>query len=465
LDGTLLLSDSLLESFCRLLRESPWTILLIPFWLVQGRANLKSQIARRIKFDVSSWPLNPEVLRFVQEAKQQGRKIVLATAADSRIAAAMQARLNLFDEILASDGTTNLSGKTKAIALVQRFGENRFDYVGNSSTDLPVWKVSRRAFVVAGCDGLARRVEKVAKVERVFAAHRAGPKDWIRALRIHQWAKNLLLLVPLLGAHKWTDPTRLVLALSGVAAFSLCASSVYLLNDLLDLESDRHHHSKRQRPFASGKIPILNGILIATFLLIGAAVIACSLGGKFAAIFGTYYFATLFYSLRLKQVELLDVLTLAGLYGMRVLAGGIVAHVLVSDWLMMFSLFIFLSLALAKRFTEIRIVRSASGQELKGRAYVVGDAELISSMGVGSGYLSVLVLAMYINHPTVTALYNHPQALWLACPLLLYWTSRVWLLAHRGVMHDDPILFALRDRQSWLVVGLLAVIGYIAGPK
>ncbi len=459
------MSDSLVESFCQLLKQAPWVIVLTPIWLLRGRANFKRQIARRVNLEVRSWPLNGEVLDFVQAAKKTGRKVVLATAADSQIAAAMQSRLDLFDEIISSDGIRSLSGQTKAAALEQRFGAKGFDYIGNSASDLPVWRVARSACVAGSENGLVVRVKNTTPVERVFATPRVSAMDWMRALRIHQWSKNFLLLIPVMSAHQWAEAGRLLPVILGMAAFSLCASSVYLLNDLLDLESDRHHHSKRQRPFASGKIPLVNGFCAAAVLLAISAVMACCLGWEFAAIFGAYYLTTLFYSLYLKQLELLDVFALASLYVIRVLAGGIAAAVPVSDWLMMFSLFVFTSLAFAKRFTEIRAVKNAADNKLKGRSYAVDDAELVSSMGVGSGYLSVLVLAMYINHPSVTSLYGRPQVLWLACPLLLYWISRVWLLAHRGTMHDDPILFALRDRVSWIVVILLGLIALAAGPK
>jgi len=465
LDGTLLLSDSLLESLCQLLKKSPWVIFLAPVWLLRGRANLKRQIARRVELDVGQWPLNAEVLDFVQAAKTQGRKVVLATAADSRIAAAIQERLNLFDEIISSDGATNLSGKTKAAALEQRFGAKKFDYIGNSASDLPVWQAAHSGCVAGNEDGLVARVKKSTPVERVFAPPRVSVMAWARALRIHQWSKNLLLLIPVMSAHQWTDPLRLWPVIFGMAAFSLCASSVYVLNDLLDLEADRHHHSKRHRPFASGKIPLATGLTMAPALLFLAAVVACCLGWKFAAVFGAYYVTTLLYSLRLKQIALLDVLALAGLYCVRILAGGVAADVPVTDWLIMFSLFVFLSLAFVKRFTEINVLQQAGDNQLRGRGYMGSDAELISTMGIGSGYLSVLVLAMYINNPLVTSLYRRPQELWLACPLLLYWISRVWLLAHRGSMHDDPILFALSDRLSWVVVLLLAIIGFAAGPR
>lgn len=437
----------------------------MPIWRLGGRAKLKRRMADSLQLNVQFWPLNTEVLAFVQEAKSRGRKVVLATAADSQIAAAMQSRLKLFDELVTSDGSTNLSGKIKAATLSQRFGAKNFDYIGNSRSDLPVWAEARLAYVVDTSNGMVQKAEKVARVERVFIVPPSGWQDWVRGLRLHQWSKNLLLIIPMLGAHKWTDPARMWLVMLGMAAFSLCASSVYLLNDLLDLESDRQHHSKQHRPLASGKISLLTGLITAPLLLLAAAALASNLGLRFAAILGAYYLMTVIYSLRLKQAELLDVLTLAGLYGIRVLAGGVVAEVMVSDWLMMFSLFVFLSLAFAKRFTELRMTGRLGETKLKGRAYAGDDTELVSSMGVSSGYLSVLVLAMYVSHPSVTALYLRPQLLWLACPVLLYWISRVWLLAHRGRMHNDPIVFALRDWQSWLVVALMAIIGFMAGPK
>ena len=465
LDGTLLRSDSLMETFCLLLKQKPFAALRAPFWLAGGRANLKRQIVERVQLNVSAWPLHPGLLDFLRAEKNRGRKLVLATAADQHIATAIQSRLNLFDEIIASDGQTNLAGKTKTDALIQKFGEKRFDYAGNSFTDLPVWAAANAAIVVSADKNLAARAAAVTKVAQVFTAPAPSLKDRAKALRVHQWSKNLLLLIPLMGAHKWMEPAKLIPVLIGIAVFSIGASSVYLLNDLLDLEADRHHHSKKFRPFASGKIPLLSGLLLAPLLLAVAVALSFLLGKTFAAVFGIYYLLTLLYSLRLKQVELLDVLVLAGLYGIRVLAGGVAADVPVSDWLLMFSLFAFLSLAFAKRFTELRLLRGQSDAKVKGRAYISGDTELVSSMGVGSGYLSVLVLAMYITHPSVTALYHQPQVLWLACPVLFYWISRVWLLAHRGHLNDDPILFALRDKQSWLVAALIGIIGFCAGPK
>jgi 4-hydroxybenzoate polyprenyltransferase len=465
LDGALLLSDSPLETFCQLLKQSPETLLRLPFWLARGRTYFQSQLAQRCQPAVENWPLDAEVVSFLEEEKRRGRTLVLVTTADRRVAAAIQDRLRLFDEFLSREDSPGLSGQAKADALGQRFGAKKFDYLGSSSKDLPVWQQAKTAYVAGGQAGVADRVAKAAKVERIFARPRATIIDWMRAIRMHQWIKNLLLLLPLLGAHQWTDASLWSRILPAMAAFSLCASSVYLLNDLLDLGADRQHPYKRYRPLASGKVSLLAGLIAAPVLLGLAVLLALTLGRNFALIFGLYYLLTLLYSLRLKQVELLDVLLLAGLYGIRIIAGGVAVSVQVTDWLLMFSMFVFLSLAFVKRHTELYHLGGQPDAKVKGRAYVNSDIELVSTMGVGTGYLSILVLAMYVSHPDVTALYHQPRLLWLACPVLFYWISRVWLLTHRGAMHADPILFALRDRQSWLVMALLALIGFIAGPK
>jgi len=463
LDGTLSPSDTLAESVCGVLKKSPLSAFLFPIWLLKGRAHLKGEFAKRFQPDAKLLPIHPEILEYARAQKQAGRKLVLVTAADRAIAEAVQKETGLFDEVIASDGTVNLSGKNKAAELESRFGAKGFDYIGNSHVDLPVWQAARVGHVVSSNASLIGMARKVATMDRVFDAPSASLKTWAHALRVHQWAKNLLLLVPLAGAHKWTDLSRAGSTLLGMMAFSICASSVYLLNDLLDLESDRHHPSKRFRPLASGAIPILHALALVPVLLVIATGLAAKLDGGFLAIFGLYYGLTLLYSFVIKQVGLLDVLVLAGLYAIRIQAGGYAARVPVSDWLLLFSIFVFLSLAFAKRYTELKGHRAAS-EQIKGRGYSRGDAELLSTMGVGSGYLSVLVLGLYVSNPAVIELYHRPRVLWLVCPVLLHWISRVWLLAHRGRMHDDPILFALRDPQSWLSALLIAIIGAFAGP-
>lgn len=445
-----------------LVKKQPGNIVRMPGWLLGGGDHFKSEILRRAERDGTAWQWNPEVVGFLRAAKKDGRKIVLVVP-DDRAAAAWQAPGPEFDEVVIDGAGSPGSGAARAANLEQRFGRKSFDYIGRDLADLPVWLAARNAYVSGGDEKQMARVKTAGPVERI-PAQRASVRDWMRALRAHQWSKNLLLLLPLLCAHQWADPVRFWPVILGLVAFSASASSAYIVNDLLDLEADRHHASKRHRPFASGKIALPAGFVAAPLLLAVATVLAALLGWKFMCVFGAYYFVTLFYSMRLKAVALVDVLALAALYGVRILAGGVAARVPVSDWLIMFSLFVFLSLAFAKRFTEIRALPEGAA-ELKGRGYRTGDGPLIGSMGVGSGYLSVLVLAMYITHPSVTSLYSHPQVLWLACPLLFYWVSRIWMLAHRGELPDDPVLFALHDRQSWLVAVLLLAVVFAAGPK
>jgi 4-hydroxybenzoate polyprenyltransferase len=467
LDGTLLQTDTLHEGALLLLKKQPLALLKIPIWLIGGRAALKREITRRIEFDIATLPVNEQFLEYLVNEHKSGRHIILVTAADERVAQAIAGRFEIFNGLLSSDGASNLSGEDKAAALSERFGRNQFDYAGNAPVDLPVWAAARRAIVVNAGPRTLREAKKVATVEAVFEA---SPKNRIvdvwRALRVHQWSKNFLLFIPLLGAHKWNDPQKVKSVVLAFVCFNLCASSVYILNDLLDLTSDRRHPSKRLRAFASGKVPISTGVFIAPLLLIAAFSLAVGfLPWAFVAIFAFYYVLTFSYSLRLKQIALIDVFVLASLYGLRILAGGFAGQVAVSDWLLVLSLFLFLSLAFVKRFTELGSARLRNRTEITGRGYSLGDDGGVSQMGVASGYIAVVILALYITNPLVTQLYLRPMNLLLACPLLLYWISRIWLLARRQELHEDPVVFAFTDRQSWLIgLGLILVV-FASGPR
>lgn len=465
LDGTLLQTDTLHESVLLLFKNKPLLLARIPGWLLVGRAHLKWEVSRCVGLDVSLLPVHAEFLEYLKSEHSGGRKLILVTAADASVGNAVAERFGFFNQVISSDGETNLSGRKKATALEQRFGNKNFDYAGNEQADLPVWAAARRAIVVAPNARTLRQARSQGNVEKIFERPGGIPRLMLRALRIHQWAKNLLLFIPLLGAHRWNDPAKLRTVLLAFAAFCLCASSVYLLNDLLDLEADRYHPTKRSRPFASGRLSLKWGVFGAPLFLIAGILLALLMSWEFAVTFALYYCLTLGYSLRFKQVAIVDVFVLTSLYGIRVLAGGYAAQVPVSDWLLVFSLFLFLSLAFAKRFTELKAVQQGNSEKLKGRGYQIGDEELVSSMGVGSGYLAVLVLALYITNPLVTQLYQRPSSLLLACPLMLYWISRVWFLAHRHLLHADPIVFALTDRQSWLICAVILLIGMAALPR
>ncbi len=452
LDGTLLRSDLLVESTLALLAQRPWLLFLLPFWLLRGKANLKRQVASRVTIDPAHLPYDERVVALLRAPP--GRTRVLCTASDEELVRPVADYLGCFETVIASDGERNLAGKHKGQALVDRFGERGFDYAGNASVDLSVWARANAALVVNAGKGLAAAAARQCPVQLHLPPQTGGLRTWLRALRVHQWLKNLLVFIPLLASHRMFDPAALVAAAAGFLAFGLCASGVYLLNDLLDLPSDRQHPRKRLRPFAAGTLPLLQGALLAPLLTLAGLVLAWWAEPKFAAVLAAYYALTLGYSLRLKRVVMLDVILLAALYTVRIIGGTVVIGATLSFWLLAFSMFIFLSLALLKRYVELSAMLADGKISAAGRGYAVDDLPLLQSLGAAAGYLAVLVLALYINSPESVTLYQHPQVLWLLCPLMLYWVSRTWVIAHRGGMDDDPVVFAATDRVSQ-VVGVL----------
>ena len=461
MDGTLVRTDLLFESTLALLKRNPLYLFALPFWLLGGRAHLKQRIAQRTNVDIPTLPWDPRVVELLQ-AERQRRPLVLCTASDHVLADAVAQHLGCFERVIASDGSRNLSGHRKAEAIVEAYGERGFDYAGNETRDLAIWAHARQAWVVNAGDGLAERAGKVSEIASVLPRERAGLRTWFKALRVHQWLKNVLVFVPLLAAHQFLQPAAVAQAIAAFIIFGVCASSVYVLNDLLDLGADRAHPRKRKRPFASGRLPLVAGIAIAPLLTIVAFVAAYLLNPRFALVLLGYYVLTLAYSLYLKRIAMLDVLVLAGLYTVRIIAGSAAIASGLSFWLLAFSMFLFLSLALVKRYTEVAAQPSNGQEQIKGRGYAASDAGLLATLGGASGYLSVLVLALYIDSTASAALYRHPQWLWLMCPLLLYWISRVWIIAHRGAMHDDPVVFAVTDNVSRAVLVLGALVALLA---
>lgn len=460
LDGTLVLGDTLHESLLILLRRNPLYLLLLPFWLLGGKAGFKRELARRAIPLPSDLLYNQALLEWLR-AQRGERELVLCTAADRLVADAVAEHLNLFDAVLASDGSSNLSGTGKANALIERYGERGFDYAGNDRIDLAVWCHANAAVVVNARAAVLSAARQVAAVEQVISpAQSLGLRPWLRALRLQQWAKNLLVFVPLLTAHLVFEPDAVTRALLAFLAFGLCASSVYVLNDLLDLAADRAHPSKYRRPFASAQLPVLAGLLLAPMLLAAAFAVACLLPQRFVLALAGYYMLTALYSFRLKRIAIIDVVTLATLYTARIVAGTFALAIALSFWLLAFSMFLFLSLALVKRHSELHQVRERGLDAAAGRGYRVDDLPMIGSLGASAGYASVLVLALYVNSGSSDPLYRQPEYLWLMCPLLLYWISRVWLLAQRGHMHDDPLVFAMRDWVSAFV--LVTCLGLVA---
>lgn len=460
LDGTLLRTDTLWECLFRLARERPLELLRVPFWIGGGRARFKRSLAERIRFPAESLPYREEVLALLREERARGRRLVLATAAHESIAHAVADHTGVFDAVIASDGRRNLKGEAKREAILAELGP-AYDYVGNSTADLPLWQGARRAYVADPRPGILSRAAEVCEPRPLQGEPRRTLRAVLRALRPHQWSKNVLLLAPVLLAHRVDEPFIWLQALAAVLAFSLVASAGYVVNDLLDLEGDRRHPRKKSRPFASGALPVQAGLLLFVGLVsAGAALSLAWLNLPFLGMLAAYLALTLSYSLYFKRKLFVDVLILAGLYTHRVLAGGIAAEVAVSEWMLAFSIFIFLSLAFAKRYTELRDL--PVGGSLSGRNYRAEDLGLIESLGPTCGYLAVLVFALYIRSEDAMGLYARPDLLWAICPLLLLWISRVWFLAVRGELSDDPVLFAIRDRVSYAVGALVAAVGVAA---
>ncbi|MDX1693517.1 MAG: UbiA family prenyltransferase [Ketobacteraceae bacterium] len=460
LDGTLIKTDLLIESFLLMIKQNPLLVFACALWLLKGKAYMKQEIARRVDLPVDHLPYNQDVIDYIREKKAKGHRIALATASCKRFANSVAHHLDLFDEVFATEGDVNLSGSKKREALNGAYGAKNYIYAGNHEVDKKVWQDCDAA-VVVGSKSLASKAAEVCPVDTHIVSEKATPKTWIKALRVHQWVKNGLIFVPLAASHQITNVNFFLLCVGAFIAFSLCASSVYLLNDLLDLNDDRRHKTKRNRPFAAGTLNLLYGLLLAPVLLVVAFVLAALISADFFVVLLCYYILTFAYSFMLKRIVLIDVITLAGLYTVRIIAGAAAISVMLSFWLLAFSVFVFLSLALVKRYTELRALQDKSVKKTLGRGYHADDIELLSSLGGSSGYISVLVLALYINSSDVKVLYDQPMIMWPICLIMLFWISRVWIVAHRGNMHDDPIVFALKDKVSILcgvIIGAFMVV-------
>jgi 4-hydroxybenzoate polyprenyltransferase/phosphoserine phosphatase len=447
LDGTLLRSDMLVESFSALLSSAPLSALAAMVSLRGGKAAFKARLARDAELDIANLPWNGEVLDLIASEQARGRRIYLASASNHRLVELVADFLGPFQGIFASSQTRNLSGAAKATALCEAFGEGGFDYVGNASVDLAVWEKARGVIVVDATRRLARTVRQRWPEARILSSRRLDARPVVRALRVHQWLKNLLLVVPMLSAHAFTA-SRVLACLLAFVSFSLCASGVYIINDLVDLANDRRHRTKRSRPFASGALPVLAGATMVPVLLLSAAALAIQVRPGFLEILALYLATSLAYSLVLKRLVMLDVVVLAGLYGVRMLAGAVATGIALSAWLGAFSLFLFTSLALIKRSSELAGRAAAGLGDPAGRGYRVADLPIIEALAAASGFTAILVFGLYLQSDAVQLLYRSPNRLWLVCVILVYWLGRVLILTHRNEMHEDPVVFAATDRTS-----------------
>jgi len=452
LDGTLVRTDVLIECVLQLVAHEPLAAFGLLGGLARGRAEFKRRVAARIAVDAAHLPYEPRVVELARAARAAGREVVLATAAAQSHAEAVAAHLDCFDRVLATAGGPNLSAERKAAALVELYGERGYDYAGNARADRAVWKSARGAIVVNPLPGAARAAHACAPVLETIDALPPRGRTLLRALRPHQWAKNLLVGLPLLTAHRLADPDALAHTAIAFVVFCAVASAVYLVNDLVDLPHDRAHPRKRARPFAAGALPPQFGLAAAPLLFAAGLAAAAALSTTFAAMVLAYATLTLAYSFGFKRIAMLDVIVLSLLYTVRVLAGAAAIPVVASFWLLAFSTFLFLSLAMAKRYVELDALAASGADAARGRGYAAGDAPMVARLGTAAGVVSVLVLALYIDSPGVAPLYRRPDLLWALCLLLLYWIGRVWLLAQRGLLHEDPVVFALTDRTSLVLM-------------
>lgn len=462
LDGTLISTDSLHESVLKLMFMNPFIVLKFVFWLLSGKARFKAKVSSLIEIDAATLPYNSELIEWLVVQKDGGRALVLCTAADKKIADAISNHLQIFDEVLASDGVSNLAGANKGEALKNRFGEKGFDYAGDSDVDLGVWKFARKAILVGCSPALCQKVTDICEIDAVMPNKNANFLSIIKALRLHQWAKNVLLFVPILAAHEISDVGLLFNVALAFVAFGLTASAVYLVNDLADLDNDRRHPRKSRRPFAAGDIPLLYGVFLSPLLLTVSFLIASYVNNGFLLWLVAYLCITTLYTFVLKKLVLVDCLTLAFLYTLRIVAGAAVIEQELSFWLIAFAVFLFLSLAFIKRNSEINSVEVIRNGEISGRGYSESDGLLVLVMGVAACYSSVTVFALYLNSEAITLLYKLPEVMWAQVPTLLFWMSWMWLQSHRANMHDDPLVFAIKDKVS-LICGLMfGLVGVIA---
>jgi 4-hydroxybenzoate polyprenyltransferase/phosphoglycolate phosphatase-like HAD superfamily hydrolase len=457
LDGTLTPTDTLVESLIKVVKQAPFNVWRLPFWLMKGRDGFKDAIAAHAGLAAEHLPYCEPLIDYLRQEKAKGRQIILATAAHHSIADGVAKHLGLFDQVLATETGHNLKGKVKLLAIKEKVAAS-FVYAGDSQADLPIWKAAQAAVLVNVSKRTAETVRQSVPIEREFFSDDAGISVWLRALRVHQWLKNLLLFVPLLTAFSFMDINKLAAMALAFLAFSLVASATYIVNDVWDIDSDRAHPRKRFRPFASAQLPILHGLAVAAGALILAFVLACVLPTSFFLLLLLYLVLTSAYSWGLKKYVLIDVLILSMLYTLRILAGSAAVEITTSSWLLSFSVFIFLSLALVKRCAELVWLRNNGAKVTPGRGYRVTDLVMLWPLGVGTALFAVVVFGLFISEHETQGRYETPALLWLVAIGLIYWLARLWVKTSRGEMHDDPVVYAIQDKGSLVTLFMMLAI-------
>jgi len=457
LDGTLIASDLLIETAFSELGRRPRSLFDMLAALTRGKAALKHRLSEPVDFDPSTLPYDPEVLALIRQARAEGRPVYLASASHQHLVESIADHVGEFTGWFASNETTNLAGARKAQQLVEAFGERGFDYVGNDAADLPVWEKAAKSIAIRAPAGVRKRLARQCPEAEHLPHVRPTWRTWAKMMRVHQYAKNALIFLPLLAAHRFTLEAFTQATLAFVA-FSLCASSIYILNDLVDLQDDRAHRSKSKRPLPSGAIPLAHGVVAIPILFLSALAVGSAVSLPFLGVLIGYLALTTAYSFVLKRKLVVDVITLAALYSIRVIGGAVAISVAVSEWLIAFSMMIFMSLALTKRYVELAARHDANLPDPTSRNYKNSDMDIVAALAAAAGFNAVTILALYVSSDTVNRLYSHPQTLWFICPLLMFWIARALMLAGRRIMDDDPVVFALKDRVSRIIAVAAALL-------
>ena len=466
LDGSLLRSDILYELILLLIKKKPYALFLILLWLLKGgKANVKKKLNRYFKLDITSLPYNSKIINYLIQKKKLGYKLILCTATYISIAKSINSHLKLFDEVYGTRGNKNLSGKNKADLLVNKFGKKKFDYVGNSKNDLEVWDKAKNGIIVNASKKLINNAKKITNIKRIFISKKIKFSDWNKLFRFHQWSKNLLLFLPLIFVFKDFNKYIINDLLFAFVSFSFCSSSAYIINDLFDLEKDRKHPWKCFRPFASGLVPIWVGFLLAPSLFFVSLFIAKLVSYEFLILLLIYFILTYLYSSILKNIIIIDGLILAFFYFIRVFAGFIVTNVKLSEWLLFFSFFLFLSLGFLKRFTDLKMQLKKNLKKLNNQyspPAVLNNLFLFRIIGIFAGFFSILILTYYINAQILLTFYTFPKIIWVALIIFILFMARIWLQANEGKIQVDPVIFVLKDKVS-LLLGFLFILIFIIG--
>ena len=431
-------------------------------WLFKGKVYLKNKIFGFVHLQYDLLPYNKEVLNFLEKEFSGGRKIILATASPVSAAIKISEIHPIFSEVYGTENKLNLKGFNKLELLINQFGEGKFDYIGNSKSDIVIFSSCRYSYLVGSNKSIEKEVKQISNLQHIWMPAKATLKDYLKEIRAYQWIKNLLLFVPLITSHSFKSLYLWALTFEAFCTFSLVASAGYLLNDLFDMESDRKHPRKQFRPIASGKISILSVCFLSILFLSIGLFFAEKLNVLFFFTVLLYFLTSFSYSIFLKKLALYDVFILAILYSIRVFAGALAINVYLSFWLIAFSTFMFLSLALVKRCSELIQLKDETSLRMRRRGYDIDDIKLLEIMGIVSGFLAVVVFALYINSPDVTRLYSRPKILWSMSFLFLFWISRIWLFTTRGKMTDDPILFAIKDTTSYFIFFFIGIRLFVA---